>query len=169
MDVHLIYTESEDAIYDALMKKWAQDKELRETMSTIIREFGLNNVKATEEMQRSIGKGNRHTDAARAKVGAASRARNAIPYLKDGVHWMKATGRKPWNWQGGITPERQSFYIDGFRITGRRSDPPDNLVYLCRPCHKWVHSTANTERLFIGQGHEPNIYFPNAQTSEVTL
>lgn len=55
VDVHLIYTESEDPIYDALMVKWKQHEELQGSMSKIIRECGLNQIKAGAEMQRSIG------------------------------------------------------------------------------------------------------------------
>ena len=55
VDVHLIYTESEDPVYETLMTKWKQHDELHETMSKIIREFGLNQAAATAEMRRSIG------------------------------------------------------------------------------------------------------------------
>jgi DNA modification methylase len=55
VDVHLIYTESEDPVYDALMKRWEQHKELQSSMSKIIRDCGLNQIKAGAEMQRSIG------------------------------------------------------------------------------------------------------------------
>ena len=54
-EIHLIHTESEDAVYEALMAKWKQHDELHSTMSGIIREFGLNHVKAGEEMRRFIG------------------------------------------------------------------------------------------------------------------
>jgi DNA modification methylase len=54
VDVHLIYMESEDPIYDALMEKWRQHNELQKTMSEIIREYGLNHSKAMAEMRRSI-------------------------------------------------------------------------------------------------------------------
>lgn len=55
VEAHLIYTESEDPIYDAMMLKWRQHDELHQTMRQIIQEFGLNHAKATGEMQRSIG------------------------------------------------------------------------------------------------------------------
>jgi DNA modification methylase len=55
VDIHLIYTESEDAIHQILMEKWKQDEKLRANMRTIIQEHGLNNAKAGEEMRRSIG------------------------------------------------------------------------------------------------------------------
>ncbi len=55
VDLHLIYTESEDPIHDALMEKWKQHNELHATMAEIIQEFGLNQAKASAEMHRSIG------------------------------------------------------------------------------------------------------------------
>ena len=55
--------------------------------------------------------GHHHSAKARQLVGKASRARNAVPYLKNGVHWLKGTsGAVNPNWRGGITPERQTFY-----------------------------------------------------------
>ncbi|MGH9501693.1 MAG: DNA methyltransferase [Terriglobales bacterium] len=55
VNIHLIYTESEDSVHDVLMKKWDRHKQLVENMTRIIRENGLNNAKAGAEMQRSIG------------------------------------------------------------------------------------------------------------------
>lgn len=55
VDIHVIYTESEDAIYNTLMAKWEQHKHLVSQMTDIIREYGLNNAKLGSEMQRSIG------------------------------------------------------------------------------------------------------------------
>jgi len=53
--IYLIYTESEDPIFEELMRKWDQDRELRKIMTDIIRKYGLNNAGAGAEMQRSIG------------------------------------------------------------------------------------------------------------------
>lgn len=55
VEIHLIYTESEDSIYETLMAKWKQHKELVATMTDIVRQYGLNNIKLGSEMQRSIG------------------------------------------------------------------------------------------------------------------
>lgn len=55
VDIHIIHTESEDPIYDQLMKKWDQDRKTRAIMTDIIRQYGLNNALAGTEMQRSIG------------------------------------------------------------------------------------------------------------------
>lgn len=43
-------------------------------------------------------------------------------------------------------------HIDSFMIRERRA-VVENLVLLCRPCHLWVHSNANVERRFLGEGH----------------
>ncbi len=55
VDIHVIYTESEDTVFHSLMGKWKQHKELVETMTGIIKEYGLNNAGRVEEMRRSIG------------------------------------------------------------------------------------------------------------------
>ncbi len=55
VDIHLIYTESEDTVHQNLMDKWEQHKELVETMTGIIKEYGLNNAGRVEEMRRSVG------------------------------------------------------------------------------------------------------------------
>ena len=55
VDVHLIYTESEDPVHDALMAKWEQHIQLQKTMAQVIKEFGLNQAAANKEMCRSIG------------------------------------------------------------------------------------------------------------------
>lgn len=59
---------------------------------------------------RPLSRGRRMSDEQREKVRAATILRKGVPYLINGVHWMKATGRKPANWKGGITAERQTFY-----------------------------------------------------------
>lgn len=59
-----------------------------------------------------------HTEEAKAKVGAASRARGAVPYLRNGKHWMDGLpSEQVPSWKGGVTPERQAFYsTDEWRI-----------------------------------------------------
>lgn len=52
-----------------------------------------------------------HTKEAKRKVSEASIKRGAVPYLRNGVHFNKGKrGAVVWNWKGGITPERQTFY-----------------------------------------------------------
>jgi hypothetical protein len=55
--------------------------------------------------------GQSHTAESRAKIAQTSQARGAVPYLKNGVHWLKGTsGAVNPHWRGGTTPERQTFY-----------------------------------------------------------
>jgi 5-methylcytosine-specific restriction endonuclease McrA len=45
------------------------------------------------------------------QIGAASLARGAVPYLRDGQHWLTGQpGSANGRWLGGVTPERQAFY-----------------------------------------------------------
>ena len=55
VEIHLIYTESEDAIYDSLMAKWKRHTEQVQRMSAIIRRYGLNNATVADQMRRASG------------------------------------------------------------------------------------------------------------------
>lgn len=55
VDAHLIYTESEDAVYENLIQKWERDKQQHAVMSELIRKHGLNSISQEAVMQRSIG------------------------------------------------------------------------------------------------------------------
>lgn len=55
VEIHLIYTESEDPVYEALMKKWQQHNELVRQMAAIITKYGLSHAKAIAQMRRAIG------------------------------------------------------------------------------------------------------------------
>jgi DNA modification methylase len=54
VEIHLIYTESEDFVMENLMAKWARHKVQLSKMSQIVKQYGLSNVKAADQMQRSI-------------------------------------------------------------------------------------------------------------------
>ncbi|GAC1699855.1 MAG: hypothetical protein NVS9B4_00090 [Candidatus Acidiferrum sp.] len=41
-------------------------------------------------------------------------------------------------------------HVDSFAVVEQRANP-DNVVLLCNPCHKWVHSRKNDKKLFIGR------------------
>lgn len=43
-------------------------------------------------------------------------------------------------------------HVDSFAIVERRADP-SNVLLICNPCHKWIHSKKNKRRLFLGKGH----------------
>ena len=53
--IHVIYTESEQAILDTLLTKWEQHKELVKQMTNIIKENGLSSVSVQERLMRTLG------------------------------------------------------------------------------------------------------------------
>jgi hypothetical protein len=57
------------------------------------------------------GKGWHQTDETKAKLSATHKKIGKVPFLRNGVHFNKGKrGAVVWNWKGGITPERQTFY-----------------------------------------------------------
>lgn len=52
---HVIHADSETEIKRDLLEKWGRDEELTDTMSTIIREHGLNTESINTALQRSLG------------------------------------------------------------------------------------------------------------------
>lgn len=53
--VHLIYGETETDVRDNLLTKWEEDDALTDTMSDILREFGLNARAVSTELARAMG------------------------------------------------------------------------------------------------------------------
>lgn len=53
--VHLIYGETETDVRDNLLTKWEEDDALTDTMSEILREFGLNATAVSQELSRAMG------------------------------------------------------------------------------------------------------------------
>lgn len=60
--------------------------------------------------QESIFKGHHHTKEVREKIRKLRLQDGHVPYLINGVHWLKATGRKPASYRGGISPLRPKVY-----------------------------------------------------------
>lgn len=130
--------------------------------------------------------GRTHSPETRELIRQARIADGTVPYLRDGVHWLKGKrGAETPNWKGGVTAERQAFYatdewrdavkavwarangrcercgvsytdvkrqggpkfhihhIESFAVRALRA-VLGNLALLCRPCHHFVHSRANT-------------------------
>lgn len=55
VEVHIIYTDSEDQVLKKLMDKWQRHYELVDNMTKIIKEFGLSHTDIAGELKRSIG------------------------------------------------------------------------------------------------------------------
>ncbi len=55
VNIHIIYTDAEEHIKRELEAKWTRHKELVEKMTSIIKEYGLNNISAVGELKRTIG------------------------------------------------------------------------------------------------------------------
>ena len=54
-DVHLLYAESEGEVRTVLQEKWAEDEVLTDTMSDVLREFGLSARAISEALTRAMG------------------------------------------------------------------------------------------------------------------
>lgn len=78
--------------------------------------------------------GRKHSDAAKEAIRRARLADGHVPYLKNGVHYLKGKrGAETPNWRGGVTPERNAFYSSdawksACKIVWRRDDAK------CRRC-----------------------------------
>lgn len=55
VEVHIIYTESEEAIVSAFQTKWQQHDQLVATMRAIMREYGLSHAAMRRDLSRKIG------------------------------------------------------------------------------------------------------------------
>lgn len=58
----------------------------------------------------NLWKGKHHSQATKDKIRQARIKDGRVPYLKDGIHWLKHEGAISPNYKGGLTPERQAFY-----------------------------------------------------------
>lgn len=141
--------------------------------------------------QVSAFKGKKHTEENKEKIRQRRLADGHVPYLKDGIHWLKHPGAQSPNWQGGLTPERQRVYsgqgwVEAVKEVWARDNAicqrcgvdhrnidrskikfhihhkvsfqkkawrleVENLVLLCGPCHRWIHSKKNVNKDMISQ------------------
>ena len=44
-------------------------------------------------------------------------------------------------------------HVDSFSTAVDRRSDPNNVMLLCRPCHKWVHSKKNKRKVLLGKGN----------------
>lgn len=71
-------------------------------------------------------RGHHHNQKAREAIREKRILDGGVPYLKDGEHWLKKGGSIHPNWKGGVTPDRQSFYVtdewrDAVKATWKRA------------------------------------------------
>jgi len=54
-DIHIIYATTENQVLDVLKKKWRQHEEMVNTMTEIIRKYGLSHTEISNELERKMG------------------------------------------------------------------------------------------------------------------
>jgi len=137
----------------------------------------------------STFRGKKHTEETKKRLSEIAIADGRVPWGKcNEPYWKGKFGSLHPNWQGGLTPERQSVYsseewtnsvkevwkrdnafcqkcnkhhneeknrgnfhihhIVSFMVRELRTDV-NNLVLLCKECHKFVHSKENINKEFI--------------------
>jgi hypothetical protein len=74
------------------------------------RKRGADSSPGTFKKGHKYGVGRIHTDETKEKIRQARIKDGHVPYLKDGIHWLKHDGAISPNYKGGITPERQELY-----------------------------------------------------------
>ena len=94
----------------------------------------------------STWKGKTHSVETKMKIREARLRDGRVPYLKNGEHWLKASGSTHPMWKGGVTPERQALYAsvewaDAVKSVWSR----DNAT--CQRCGKH-HNAAKTRGTF---------------------
>lgn len=75
-----------------------------------VRKRGGESSKGSFQKGHKLGVGRVLTQDAKNKIREARINDGHVPYLKDGVHWLKHEGAVSPMWKGGITPERQGVY-----------------------------------------------------------
>jgi len=101
-----------------------------------LRPRGAESSPGTFEIGHKLGIGRVHTKETKRKIRDARLNDGHVPYLKNGVHWLKGKkGEIHPTWKGGITPQRQSVYsspewCDAVKAVWKRDDAT------CQKCHK---------------------------------
>lgn len=96
--------------------------------------------------QESAFKGMKHSQESKEKIRQKRLIDGRVPYLKDGKHWLAGTKGVSPNYQGGITPERQSLYssqewINAVKVVWKRDKN------ICQKCGK-NHNDADIRGTF---------------------
>jgi hypothetical protein len=57
-----------------------------------------------------LGIGRQQKEETKEKIRQSCIRDGRVPYLKNGIHWLKYYDKKPASWKGGISPDRNAFY-----------------------------------------------------------
>lgn len=68
VNVHLFYTKEEYEVLKVLYKKWEQDRELKEEMISLVKEYGLNTKIIKQQMERQLFKGGKKITVGNATI-----------------------------------------------------------------------------------------------------
>lgn len=74
------------------------------------RKRGADSSPGTFKKNHKYGVGRIQSEVTREKIRQARIKDGHVPYLKDGIHWLKHEGAISPNYQGGVTPMRQQIY-----------------------------------------------------------
>jgi HNH endonuclease len=90
--------------------------------------------------------GKKHKESSKEKIRQARLRDGHVPYLQNGVHWLRNEGNISPNYKGGISPERQAFYsseewANAVKAVWQR----DNAI--CQNCQK-NHNGSRNEGAF---------------------
>lgn len=75
-----------------------------------VRPRGFDYGQGFKKGETSLFKGKKHKPETIEKLKEISKADGRLPYLKDGIHWLKHDGAYPASYKGGVSPDRQKVY-----------------------------------------------------------
>ena len=118
-------------------------KELKKDPKTVWNWFKVENIptrprgtdygQCFQKGKESFFKGKKHTIENKEKQRQRRLKDGHVPYLKNGIHWLKHEGAISPTYKGGITPDRQSFYSSIEWITAvKKVWKRDNAI--CQRC-----------------------------------
>lgn len=103
-DVHLIYAETEAAVRDNLQEKWAENDRLVDTMSEVLREFGLSATAISDALTRAMG---------------------VDRDVHTGEAWTIALNDSVVEWRDHVEPESMGFICSSIPFAGKYEYSPN--------------------------------------------
>lgn len=96
--VHLFYGETESDVRDNLLTKWEEDEALTDSMSDILREYGLNASAVSSELARAMG---------------------VERHVWDGQDWRIVLNDSVDEWRDHVEPESMGFICTSIPFSGK--------------------------------------------------